>query len=452
MFVPFFSCLPRSTLVGGVFALHGLLLAGAALEVFAADEPPVEETWGAKFQATYVWQKKRPFDARYTGTNSLTPTLEQSHSFTSTAFLGVRPWRGGELYFNPEIAAGIPLSGLTGLGGFSNGEITRSSGPNPKLYRARFFLRQTWGFGGGREAVESDQNQLAGSVDRRRLVLTAGNLAVLDLFDDNTYAHDPRTNFLNWGLMTHAAFDYAADSRGYSRGMALEYYHDAWAIRAGRFIQPARPNQLTLDPNIFRIYGDQAEIEHAHTLGGKPGKLRLLVFNNRAKMVAFTDASRLGVDITDPLVESVRRVQDKWGIGLNVEQAVSSSIGIFARAAIADGRTETYAFTEADRSLAIGAVVKGTAWKRAEDTVGIALLRNGLSSDRRNFLAAGNLSFFIGDGALAYRSEQILETYYSFGVSKGNWVTLDFQRIRNPAYNADRGPVDIWSLRLHAEF
>ena len=424
-----------------------------ASQTIAAAELPPEEVWGAKFQATYIWQHKRPFDARYTGANSLTPAREQSHSFTATAFLGMRPWRGGELYFNPEIAAGVPLSALTGLGGFSNGEITRSSGPNPKLYRARLFLRQTWGFGGGKEAIDSDQNQLAGNVDRRRLVLTAGNLAILDLFDDNIYAHDPRVNFLNWGLMTHAAYDYAADSRGYSRGMALEYYHDEWALRAGRFIQPRLPNQLALNPHIFTIYGDQVEIEHGHTIAGQPGKLRFLAFSNRANMVSFADALRLGVDITDPLAESVRRVQNKRGFGINVEQALSPSFGVFARAAIADGRTETYAFTEADRSLAVGAVVKGSAWTRPQDTIGFALLRNGLSSDRRNFLSNGHLSFFIGDGGLTYGPEQIIETFYSLGAMKGTWATFDYQRIRNPAYNADRaGPVEIWSLRLHTEF
>lgn len=428
-------------------------LAAAMPAAYAADDLPAEETAGAKFQATYVWQQKRPFDARYSGANSLTPRLEQSHSFTTTAFLGLRPWRGGEVYFNPEVSAGVPLSGLTGMGGFSNGEITRTSGPNPKLYRARLFVRQTWGFGGGRAAVESDQNQLAGSVDRRRLVLTAGNLSVLDLFDDNAYSHDPRTSFLNWGLMANAAYDYAADSRGYSRGAALEYFHDDWVLRAGRFVQPARPNQLPLNPHVYRIYGDQIEVERGHTLAGQPGKVRLLAFKNHADMVAFEDALRIGANITDPAVESVRRLQNKRGFGLNAEQALTPSIGVFARASISDGRTETYAFTEVDRSVSAGTVVKGAAWGRAGDAAGFALLRNALSSARRNFLAAGRTSFFIGDGGLAYRPEQILETFYSLGVTKGAWLTLDFQRIRNPAYNADRaGPVDIWSLRMHAEF
>src|SRR6266699_881547 len=211
------------------FLIAGMLLVahiGHAQEV-------QEEASGAKFQATYVWQRKSPFDAAYSGVNSLSPSREKSYSFTATAALGTRTWSGGELYFNPEVAQGVPLSRLTGLGGFTNGEIARITGPDPTIYRARLFARQTWGFGGGKENIESDANQLAGSIDRRRLALTVGNLSVLDLFDDNAYSHDPRTQFLNWSLMTHGAYDYAADARGYSWGLALEYFYDPWAFRAG---------------------------------------------------------------------------------------------------------------------------------------------------------------------------------------------------------------------------
>src|SRR5574337_1219530 len=205
--------------------LYGLAaLALALLPARGHAETPDTEDWNARFQATYVWQGKRAFPAAYSGHNSLSPDREKSYSFTATAMLGWRPWSGGALYFNPEAAQGVPLSNLTGLGGFTNGEIARSSGPTPKFYRARLFLRQTWGLGGGQEEVESGPNQLAGSVDRRRFVLTAGNLSVLDLFDNNAYSHDPRTQFLNWSIMAHGAYDYAADARGYSWGIAGEWY------------------------------------------------------------------------------------------------------------------------------------------------------------------------------------------------------------------------------------
>jgi hypothetical protein len=187
----------------------------------------------------------------------------------------------------------VPLSNLTGLGGFTNGEIARVSGRTPKLYRARLFLRETWGLGGVQEAVGADMNQLAGSVDKRRFVVTTGNLSVLDIFDDNTYSHDPRTQFLNWSLMTHGAFDYAADARGYSWGVATEYYHDDWTVRAGRFIQPREPNQLSLDPKILQHYGDQLEFERRHELRAQPGAVRVLFFRNRARMSRFADAKAL---------------------------------------------------------------------------------------------------------------------------------------------------------------
>src|SRR6266568_5114929 len=238
---------------------------------YAQDVP--EET-SAKFQATYVWQRKSPFGAPYSGPHSLSPEREKSYSLTATAALGTRTWRGGELYFNPEVAQGVPLSGLTGLGGFTNGEIARTSGPSPSFYRARLFARQTWGFGGGGEKLESDANQLAGGVDRRRWVLTVGNLSVLDIFDDNAFSHDPRTQFLNWSLMTHGAYDYAADARGYSWGFAVEYFQDGWALRAGRFMMPRESNGLPLNPRIFASFGDQIEIERSHEIGGQAGKLR----------------------------------------------------------------------------------------------------------------------------------------------------------------------------------
>jgi len=418
---------------------------------YAQDAP--EET-SAKFQTTYVWQGKSPFGAPYSGPHSLSPDREKSYSFTATAALGTRAWTGGEFYFNPEVAQGVPLSGLTGLGGFTNGEIARTSGPNPTFYRARLFARQTWGFGGGSESVQSDANQLAGSVDRRRLVLTAGNLAVLDVFDDNRFSHDPRTQFLNWSLMTHGAYDYAADARGYSWGFALEYFHDASTLRAGRFIQPKEPNQLALDPRVFKHYGDQVEIERAYALANRPGKLRILVFRNVARMAGYQDALDLAAQAGGaPDINAVRTVERvKHGLGLNFEQEISPTVGLFGRASWADGQTETYAFTEIDRSLSGGVSVKGGAFGRARDSLGIAYVRNGLSTAHRDYLGAGGLGFFLGDGALNYRPENILEAYYSLNVAKDTLFSADFQRISNPGYNADRGPASVVSARLHYGF
>lgn len=413
-----------------------------------------QEDWNAKFQSTYVWQKNAAFHSPYASTNSLSADAHKSYSFTATAAFGIRLWQGSELYFDPEIAQGVAFSNLSGLGGFTNGELARTSGSDPTLYRARLFLRQTWGLGGGTEEVESDANQLAGMLDKHRVVLTAGNMSVLDIFDDNTYNHDPRTQFMNWAVMTHGAYDYAADSRGYSWGVVLEYFHDEWAVRAGRFIQPKEPNQLALDPKIFEHYGDQVEIEHAHEIFGQQGKVRLLAFRNHTRMSRYEDALELASQTSAvPDINLVRTSdQVKYGVGLNLEQAINEDIGVFMRAMWADGRTETYAFTEIDRSLSGGALIKGSSWHRPEDTIGIAFAVNALSKAHQDYLAAGGLGFFLGDGHLNYSTENIIETFYSLKLTRCAWLSVDYQHIDNPGYNADRGPVNFGGLRLHAEF
>ena len=439
------------------WALTVLVLTAAA-PAWAADE--AEQTWGISGQATTIWQKKSAMAAAYTGPNSLSPGRELSYSFTATLALGLRPWAGAELYLNPEVAQGVPLSNLTGLGGFSNGEIARSSGPTLKLYRARLFGRQTWALAGDdgqpapTEAVEADFNQLAGRIAKRRIVLTVGNIAVVDLFDDNSYSHDPRSQFLNWSLMSMGAYDFAADARGYTSGAALEWFHDDWALRAGRFALPLEPNQQALDTRLLRHFGDQLELEHGHTLAGQPGRLRALVFHDRTRLARFDDALALARQTGGtPDINAVRnRVQDKWGWGLGLEQALSPQVGLFARWSSADGQTETDAFTEIDRSLSGGLLIDGAAWQRAGDSLGLGFAHNELSSARRAYLAAGGISFFIGDGALRYRPEQVLEAFYKLQVVKGVTVSLNGQRILNPAYNADRGPVNLIATRLHLEF
>ena len=433
-----------------------LVLCGS-VGTYAAENAFESENWTARFQSTYIWQKKPGFDAAYTGQNSLLTNREKSYTFTNTAYLGFRPWNGGELYLNPEIAQGAPFSNLSGMGGFPSGELTKAGGTNPKLYRQRLFLRQTWNFGGGSELVEADLNQMAGMVDRNRFVLTVGNFSTLDVFDDNTYAKDPRTQFMNWGAWSYSAFDYAADARGYGWGVAGELYRGDWVFRFGRMSGPRDPNGLPIDYQVGRHYGDQFEIEHAHQIGELPGKIRLLAWRNRAIVASFQDALAYGqAHPADPNHQWILQARNgekiKYGIGIGAEQAITGDLGVFFRGMTADGRTETYAFTEVDASLTAGFSLKGGAWKRGNDTVGMALMRNMLGTDRRNYLAAGGISFFIGDGALRYKPEDIVEVYYSWNAWKNVYLTADFQRINNPAYNADRGPVSIGGVRFHAEF
>lgn len=413
-----------------------------------------QQDWDAKFQTTYIWQRKLPFSAPYTGPNSLQTPKEKAYTLTATAYLGVRPWRDGEFYLDAEMIQGVPYSNLQGLGGPTNGELQKVAGPNPIFYIPRVFLRQTWGFGGGTEAVESAFNQLAGPVDKRRLVLTAGKGTIVDLFDSNLFNHDPRTTFQNWTAIDYGSFDYAADARGFSIGATLEYYHDDWAVRAGRYMVPRDSNGEQLNFSIMNYHGDQVEVEHRHDIDGQPGTLRLLYFRNVAVMGRFQDAlNYAAVNGGPPDVANVRRSNVKHGYGVNLEQNLTAELGLFVRWAWADGETEEYSYTEVDRSLQVGLSLQGARWGRQQDTVGVALIRNGLAGPDQAYLAAGGLGFFLGDGKLNYRPEQIVEVYYSINLYKKSWLTLDYQQIANPGYNVDRhGPVHVPGFRLHAEF
>ena len=417
----------------------------AAGLTLAAPIARADEAWNAHVQATYVWQAKPAFDAAYTGPASLAPWRETGYSFSASAAFGVRPWAGAELYFDPEVVQGKAMSSLHGLGGMTNGEEQKTSGTSPTFYRARLFLRQTWNLGGDSQPVDSDMNQLAGSVASRRVVLTAGNLAVSDIFDANSQAHDARSQFLNWALVAHGAWDFAADARGYTWGAALEYYDSDWAVRAGRFLLPAESNGLPLDTRIFEHYGDQVEVEHHHAWFGQPGTVRVLAFRDRARMGSFRDALAAAAP---PDVGAVRRERSKTGFGLSLDQAVAGRAAMFARASRNDGQSETYAFAEIERSLSVGATLQ----VRGADTLGIAAVRNGLSQAHRDYLAAGGIGAFIGDGRLDYHAEQITETYYKIGLGRYAALSLDWQRIANPAYNGARGPVNVAGVRLHGQY
>lgn len=435
---------------------YALALIGLTISINCQAQEPEYEEYTAHFQSTYIWQKKPSFQSAYSGPNSLSANAEKSYTATITGYFGFRPWQGGELYLNPEITQGIPFSGLNGTGAFTNGELTRTGTPTPHLYKQRLFLRQTWNLGGGEEKIETGINQLAGTVDKDRFVLTVGNFSTLDIFDGNAYAKDPRVQFMNAGFMAPLAYDYAADARGFSYGFTGEWYQGDWGYRFGRMTGPNTPNMLPTDYRIFKHYGDQVEVEHAHILLGQPGKVRLLGWRNRARIASFKDALDYlnNNPSADPQTILAVRGSDKikYGLGVNVEQAISNDLGFFLRAMQGDGRTETLAFTETDASLGAGFSLKGTAWNRAKDTLGLGYIRNTLSDERQRYLEAGGISFFLGDGHLNYRPEQVFEVYYSANIWKDFYISADYQRMLNPGYNADRGPVNFAALRFHVEY
>ena len=425
------------------------------------DHSPLEgetEQWSIHGQTTYISQFKNNFNSPYYGSKSLLNKtdgdISKSYTFSATAFLGTRLWEGAEAYINPEMFEGTPFSGLSGLGGFSNGELQKGTAIPPIYYMARMFLRQTFGFGGGQEHIEGAPNQLAGHVDKRRLVVSYGTFSALDFFDANAYSHDPRTQFLNWSLMASGAYDYAANSRGYTYGFVGEYYHDEeWVARIARLAMPKSPNSLALDYDLTQQYGNTAELTHIHTISGQPGKARVLVFQNRGIMSTYNNAISFGQQTgTIPDILNTRYgYQTKWGYALNGEQAITENIGAFARWSWNNGQTETQAFTDISNSLSGGLSIKGASWGRPQDTIGIGAALNGISSQQVAYLQKGGSTMFIGDGKLNYKKEQIFETFYSWNVYKSLSLSADYQRIANPAYNADRGPVNFYGLRAHIE-
>jgi high affinity Mn2+ porin len=417
----------------------------AGVELLAAALPG---EWSTHYQYTAVDQGHPSFRSPYSGPNSLNAGNRMNETMSATAYLGRALWDGGALYFDPEFNQGFGLSHTTGLAGFSNGEAQKAGEHAPKLNIARFYLVQTIGLGGDQEKVEDDINQIAGTRDVSRVTIYAGKLAVNDLFDTNAYAHDPRNDFMNWSVWEGGAYDYAADQKGYSDGIAAELNQKDWALRGGAFLVDKRSNSRDLETRIFQRGGYQAELEERYELFGQAGKLRLLGFVNRTFAGSYREALSVpGVDITQ-----TRKDRLKEGFVVNLEQAVSDDLGTFARFSFNDGKNEIMSFTDIDRSGLIGLSLKGTAWQRPDDTIGVAGVINALSHAHADFLKAGGLGILIGDGKLNYGTEDILEAYYRFQVMKPLSLTADYQFVANPGYNRDRGPVSIFAVRAHLQF
>ena len=419
-----------------------------ALPSLLAQDAPA---WQIHGQATTVTQEHGTFTSPYEGANSLQNVHQRETTFTTTLMTALRPWRGGELYLDGEGAAGQGDSGALGLAGSPNGEAYRVGNPAFHAAIVRLFLKQTWALGGQSQKVEDDAHQLAGTNPSRRIVVEAGKFSVMDFFDNNAYSHDPRTQFLNWVLMGHGAWDYPADTRGYTEGLATEFYWDDWSARAGRFAEPLVANMMEIDHAYGRAHGDALEVEHEHAFGDLAGAVRVMTYRNTARMGDYREA--LAAAPVAPDVVATRRYgRVKTGYGVNAEQALTPDLGAFLRWSWDDGKTESWAFTEVDRSLTAGLSLKGTAWGRGQDRLGLAVIRNGLCADHLDYLAAGGLGFLLGDGRLDYAPERIVESYYALALGKVFTASLDAQRFWNPGYNADRGPVWLFAIRLHAQF
>ena len=412
---------------------------------------PAEPWADVHFQLTTVTQAHPSFSARYSGKNSLSPDSEHETTITSTLFLGARLWKQAEVYVNPELSGGSGLSRAFGIAGFPNGEAFRVGSPEPHVSISRLMLRQTFAAGEETEPVQDEANQLGGRRPVRRWTVTAGKFAITDIFDNNAFSHEPRRQFLNWADWTAGAWDYPADTRGYTWGVTVEYDGAGWALRFGAAAEPRVANGLEIDKDLRHAYSLMSELERQYQLRGERGAAKLILFYNRARMGNYRDAIQQA-DAAPDITSTRRAGRSKWGFVLNLQQEAGPSAGLFLRASWNDGRNEAWAYAEIERSLTVGAVRKQPLAGRSGDEAGLAFIVNALSRDHRDYLAAGGYGFMIGDGKLRYGFEKIAELYYSALLRDHIWLTADYQFVENPAYNRDRGPVHVFGLRLHTEF
>jgi high affinity Mn2+ porin len=425
----------------------------AALPLGAQDQP-AGERWNLFGQATSIGQYHGAFPALYSGRLSLANHAEAEASLTATLFFGLRLARDTQLYFDPELAGGRGFSGTNGIANSPNGEMPRVASATPKPYLARLYVTRDFGFGSEREPVEGDENQLAGSRAVTRYSITLGRFTVTDFFDDNRYTHDPRKQFAGWAIMYNGAWDYAADTRGYTWGWMHEFHTRRWSLRYASAAMPRVANGLRFDRRLFRDRSDIFEGEVRGKWRGRDGAVRLLSFFNHFDGGTYADAIRLAERTGGaPDITATRRTGTlKYGFGLSADQEITGDAGIFFRAGWTDGKTESFAFTAIDRLATAGISVKGKRWKRPGDTAATGLTIAGLAGVHALYLSRGGLDFLIGDGALRYGRESVWETYYSARALPGFYISVGSQHVDNPAYNRDRGPLWVGTLRLHLEY
>jgi high affinity Mn2+ porin len=439
-----------------IILLAGLALAlpSEAQDAASAGSPGDLEKWNLYYQATSIGQYHPRFESRYSGPLSLLAHPEAEVSITSTLFFGYRPAKNTQFYFNPEIAGGRAFSGTNGMADFPNGEMPRVATATPKPYLARLYITQDFAFGEARESIESQENQLGGSRPAIRYSITVGRFTVTDFFDNNRYSHDPRTQFMGWAVMDNGAWDYPADTRGYTWGWMHEFHTPRWSVRYASAAEPKVANCLRFDRRLFRDRSDMLEAELDGKPAGHAGAVRFLTYFNHTDSGAYADAIRAAAQSgAKPDIDPVHGPGTlKYGFGVSADQEITNEIGVFGRLGWNNGKTQSFAFTVVDRLAEAGVSVTVARWRRPGDVVATAFTVSGLSAVHAQYLALGGLDFLLGDGALRYGPEQVSETYYNARIFRGFFATIDLQHITNPGYNRDRGPVWAASLRLHIEY
>lgn len=421
--------------------------------------PDLQESFWDRFwvsaQGNFIRQQHSTFDAQYTGPNSFPADRDHATSRVETLYSGFRITDRLEILADIESAGGAGLSNALGIAGFTNVDVVRNPTLSEDPYFARVMLHYTIPF--AKETTETTRNplSLAAVVPVRRLELRAGKMSTVDFFDLNSVGSDSHLQFMNWAAVNNGAFDYAADTRGYTYGLVAEYYAENWAARFGEMLMPTIANGITLDWNIARARGENYELEYHPTfLPKRLTVVRALAFENHANMGSYRqaiDGYLSGKDAVPDITIYRRQGRVKYGFGLNAEQELTPLWRAFFRLGWNDGHTESFAYTEIDRTAEVGSDFRGTPWHRSQDKVGVAVVGNGISGDHRRYLELGGLGFILGDGGLNYGLEKIFETYYTAHVWRGISVAFDYQHVTDPGYNRDRGPASVVSFRVHIE-
>ena len=325
------------------------------------------------------------------------------------------------------------------------------------VYVARIFLKQQINFDKEHyDTLDDGINQVKERVSTKRLTINLGKVGIADFFDQNTVSHDPRSDFMNWSLMNNGAYDYPANTRGYTGALVLEYYTPGWAFRAGTALEPTYANGPYLNFNWTKTNSETIEIQKDYSIHKLPGTVRLLLYYNTSKAPAYQtviDEYKNGTDTALDVIYGKQYGGKKYGIGISLNQSISSRLNSFFRFGWNDGKTASWAFAEIDNTVSLGLRYYGIGKGRPVDNIGFALVSNGISSDHRDFLNVGGYGFMIGDGKLPnYARENIAEFFYEVKLFENLFTTLDYQFVTNPAYNQDRGPVSLLAARVHIYF
>jgi hypothetical protein len=413
---------------------------------------PDSRVWWLSGQINLIEQAHGSFPARYSGPHSFRSTSEVTVSGVLTLYTGLRLGHGWEVFADVESAGGRGLSDAFGLAGFTDLDVVRNPSLGSAPYLARLMVRKIIALSSEQVDVTPTPLALAPHLPARRLEIRAGKVGIVDFFDLNAVGSDSHLQFTNWTVDNSGAYDYAADTRGYTYAVIAEYDAPRWALRGAVALMPTVANGIVLDWNVAQSRGQNLELELRPT----PAlALRLLGYSNHANMGSYSDAIQAFHDGQDPTpdIEAHRRQgRVKYGLGANVDYSFPGGVRLFGRTGWNSGDSESFAYTEANNTAAIGGDVSGVRWHRADDRFGLAFVSNGLSAEHREYLRLGGLGFLLGDGNLRYGRETIVETYYTAHLLRGLFASAGAHLIVNPGYNRDRGPVLVQVARVHVDF